>query len=731
MDILPRELRRSIFDLCDLESLVSLRQANRFFYNALEDFDDTLIRDKVIKRAPWFETGFDRDNWMQCARLIVNRSAAVLNGMDYETEWFLVKDIRAAMRISPETTYVKPDNFHKMTSESKLMFPDSLLRAPGKYHVKGSKLLVKGLEMDLSTRLTDAYDEYDPDNMVPPLPSSKPEVTSPSGLKLQSHDKKTRIRVLDENDKLLLVRIRQEGDRATDTLARTRDVEHIVHKESCPRDDDGVLIIDRKNLLTIGAIATHGVSVIKLLPGAGGALVNMYYNEGWSYLAYVEPTKDLRHVVICFVPCIHRTVSMEETKTRPNNYIFYDGFFFFYFGGRLFRLWVDLGYETRIPRRQVPDNRRLPQPYDTQCLTGCHPFYHAMGTFCEQDLDMDRHTLVQGSKEQGLDHYVTVRRSGGYVVGDLKTGHTWQVNEFCPQRQLMIPYLEKGKVKFFTMDHRLCGLMQMKLGELYPQRHERFDWSSIYSRIVSHPAITQPDESRFPRLELYYSDDGEANPADFGPYLDRSVFHCGDACYNEPEDYETAEHHEKNWEDYVFPREEDDDLYGYDDDFDDDDEFDEYEEWEDEEEFEDDDDVEEYDDEDGEVEEDEEVEEDVEEGGIDEEAEVDEEVEGAASGEAAQDDPVAAFFTDPQSPLIETLRGVEDYNTVVYDVCERFGSLSTTDPKDPKNQHALVEFLKGLRDGQNMQMGWTPPSDFLTNLAYQRGLAKGTPKLGR
>ena len=147
--------------------------------------------------------------------------------------------------------------------------------------------------------------------------------------------------------------------------------------------------------------------------------------------------------------------------------------------------------------------------------------------------------------------------------------------------------------------------------------------------------------------------------------------------------------------------------------------------------LEDDDDVEEYDDEDGEVEEDEEVEEDVEEGGIDEEAEVDEEVEGAASGEAAQDDPVAAFFTDPQSPLIETLRGVEDYNTVVYDVCERFGSLSTTDPKDPKNQHALVEFLKGLRDGQNMQMGWTPPSDFLTNLAYQRGLAKGTPKLGR
>lgn len=492
------------------------------------------------------------------------------------------------------------------------------------------------------------------------------------------------------------MRIRQEGSYATDTLAGTSDVEHIIHKASCPRDDDGVLIIDREHLLTIGAISTHGVSFFKMLPGSGGALANMYYRDGWSYLTYIEPTEQLRHVVICFLPCIHNTVSMKESRTRPNNYIFHDGYFSFYFGGRLFRLWVDLGLETRIPRRQVPDNDRLPQLYDTQCLTGCNPFFGAMGTFCEQELEIDRHTLVQGSKEDGLDHYVTVRRSGGYVVADLRTGRTWQVNEFCPQRQLMIPYLDGDDVKFFTMDHRLCGLMQMKLMELYPKRHKRFDWSSIYKTIINHPAITQPEENNFPRLELYYSNDGEANPADFGPYLDREVFHCGGACYNEPEDYKPAEFHETNWEGHVFPHEDDYDLYDFDD-FDDDDEFDEYDEWEDDEEYE------EYDDEVEEEEDDQE--------------------------EAVENDPVAAFFTDPQSPLVETLRSVEDYNAVVYDVCERFGNLSTTDPKDPKNQNALVGYLNGLRDGKSMHMGWRPPPDIVTNLAYQRGLAHGTPKL--
>lgn len=117
------------------------------------------------------------------------------------------------MRVSTKTTFVKPDNFHKLTTDSKLFFPDSLIKAPGRWHVKGSKLLVKGLEMDLTTRLTDSHD-YDPDNSVPPLPSSHSEVISPSGLKLQSHDNKARIRVLDENDYLLLVRIRQEGSYA-------------------------------------------------------------------------------------------------------------------------------------------------------------------------------------------------------------------------------------------------------------------------------------------------------------------------------------------------------------------------------------------------------------------------------------------------------------------------------------------------------------------------------------
>lgn len=95
----------------------------------------------------------------------------------------------------------------------------------------------------------------------------------------------------------------------------------------------------------------------------------------------------------------------------------------------------------------MKNHKTLPQKYDTQCLAACHGLFPALGTFCEQGFNFGRHDLVQGSKETGLDRYVTVSQASGYVVCDLKTGQTWQVNEFSAVNHQMFPWLEGREVK--------------------------------------------------------------------------------------------------------------------------------------------------------------------------------------------------------------------------------------------------------------------------------------------
>lgn len=87
------------------------------------------------------------------------------------------------------------------------MFPDSFFHTAGSWHAQGTKVLVRGMELDLTTMVA-GPNPHCPDNLNSELltyPDST--VTSPSGLKLRSHDGKNRIKVMDENDNLLLVRV--------------------------------------------------------------------------------------------------------------------------------------------------------------------------------------------------------------------------------------------------------------------------------------------------------------------------------------------------------------------------------------------------------------------------------------------------------------------------------------------------------------------------------------------
>ncbi|KAG5366936.1 hypothetical protein CJU89_1385 [Yarrowia sp. B02] len=521
MDIFPRELRRCVLQLLDLESLIALRQTNKFYYTCLDEFDDSLIRDKVLQRAPWFQKDSGIDNWNACARVLVNRTNACLAGRDSETEWFIFNDFEAAMRLEPERTLVKPDDFpSKFCKSSQLLFPDEYLKSPSSWHHKGTNVCVRGMQLDLTTLLSGPSD-YSPEDLpkYDVYPYSCPEVVTPSSLKLRSHDGVNRIQVAAENDNLLLVRVQtcpDEDDPYEDEDDEVNpggnlwtfvldDENHIVHKASCERDDDGVLIIDPKKLVKIDLPVLHGMAHFKLLPGAGGALVTKYHTgDAECYLA-----------------------------ARPDNFILYNGFLYFYLEGRLFRLWVDLGVQKPIPRAWVPLNRHLPQKYDSQCLTAAHGLFPAIGTFCEQTRIMHQaDVLLQGSREHGLERYVTVQRAGGYVVGDLKTGHTWRVDLFDSDLHMVIHWIDGDKVKFYKLDKFVVWGLHEVMERRKGDKHAHF--AKVFHTLVTDSAVQEKDTGKLIERPLYYSVSGKATGID--------------EMYAEPEEYTKLDGIVPDWE---------------------------------------------------------------------------------------------------------------------------------------------------------------------------------------
>lgn len=564
METLAKEVQLNILQRCDLESLVALRHTCRSFYKCLDDFDEFLVREKVLERAPWFQTDSKLDSWNACACVLVSRTRACLSGQDCKTGWFLMNDLRAAMCLEPKTTLVDPVDFSDFKEDSQMLFPDSFFNTAGSWHSQGTKVLVRGMELDLTT-MEAGPNSYCPDKLDSATTTrtySDSSITSPSGLKLRSHDGKNRIQVMDENDKLLLMRVQTgpddedeyDDDRYGPTLLSfaLEDKEHVIYKDTCPRDKEGVLIIDPENLLEMDLDRLYGMAFFKLLPGAGGALVTKLYcsEEDPDYLAYIAPTAELRHSVITFLPSVRRPQAIDYERALPKNFFLYNGFLFYYFEGRLFRLWVDLGVEKKIERSRVKSHRHLPQKYDTQCLVGCHGLFPALGTFCEQSVNYDRHDLIQGSKEKGLDRYVTVSQSSGRVVADLKTGRTWQVNEFSDIKHQMFPWLEgdegEKEVKFYKLDNHVCSHLQKKMSAMKPeQKKKRFSFTKIYNSLnVEAITLRQSDTRTLVPRPLYYSYDGAGFPPVLGTYSrggPSSTGTCSDDKYGAPEDYKMTQ----------------------------------------------------------------------------------------------------------------------------------------------------------------------------------------------
>lgn len=673
MDTLAKEIRHEIFEQCDLESLVALRQTSKFFSECLDEFDDSVIREKVLERAPWFQTNSGFDSWNACACALVARTKACLAGQFYETKWLLINNFEAAMRLQPKVTLVDPQDISEYNSDSKLLFPDSFIKTPGSWHAQGSKVLVRGMELDLNTMVS-GPNPYCPDKLgSASLSYSEPTVTSPSGLKLRSHDGKNRIQVQDENDKLLLVRVQTQSDESEDEDEDEdgpalfsfvlEDEEHVVYKDTCPRDEEGVLIIDQKDLIEMDTARLYGMAFFKLLPGAGGALVTKLFSSGdENYLAYIHPTADLRHSVIAFLPSIRRPQAMEYDHALPKNYFLYNGYLYYYFEGRLFRLWVDLGKEKRIERSRVKNHKTLPQQYDTQCLAACHGLFPAMGTFCEQSLNFDRHNLIQGSKENGLDRYVTVSQASGYVVGDLKTGQTWQVNEFGAKKHHMFPWLDGSEVKFYKLDNYLCTQLQKKMYSMRQQSHKRFNFAKVYDGLKEQLVKRQETEHDTRKLmprPLYYTFSGAAIPPALGPYVKGRRIRS-DGMIGVPGDYKTTESIREEMKDVVVDEDEDD---GYD---------------------------------------------------------SDEEYSNAATAYNRA--------MDKQIRLCQEAQRVETWYTMFDEVHRKFGSRTTNDPQDPTNLAARKRFMSGAIECYTSP--WPVPSS--SDPAFHMGyiICEGNSALG-
>lgn len=71
----PLEVADMIFNYCDLESLLELRQVNSFWYKTFRQLDKS-VRKKVLDRNPWMEpgdSGTDMETWGDCALVFVGR----------------------------------------------------------------------------------------------------------------------------------------------------------------------------------------------------------------------------------------------------------------------------------------------------------------------------------------------------------------------------------------------------------------------------------------------------------------------------------------------------------------------------------------------------------------------------------------------------------------------------------------------------------------------------------
>lgn len=453
-----------------------------------------MVKEKVRNRVPWIvtnesETGLR--SWNLCAKVVVSRSRRSLDGNC--EGWKLVNDIRAATGGEIDVQKCRsfeiendPFQIRRMVTSGRPIFAEvDIPVRDTDIKVRGMNVVVDGEQQELfhvEKKLNDTNKEsHDtPKSREPPSSTPLPSVYLLNNLK-------TDIYIKDMNNNLLLVRINNETD-------------CIIHKDMCLQDSEGNYIIDENLLTSIKPQKWYGKTHLTLLPGEMGALMvkiieeenpdkyhryyphsfhpsdredkcdrenreiyvhrSMYHDTKYneyntifgteryhrSYLAYVEPTVDLRHVILVTLPaCCYEYLN-------ASSFLFYNGYLFFCFEGRLIQLWVDLGLQKVLDMgesRQVLGHNELTQQYDTQALVGVNTAFPVMQitTIKKYPFDVNHHKVQQVfiRATGGLERYLSTERSYGRTFFDLLTGKTYSSER---ESTITVPCSLSGEIMF-------------------------------------------------------------------------------------------------------------------------------------------------------------------------------------------------------------------------------------------------------------------------------------------
>lgn len=532
MNRFSEEIQEKLFAQCSVEQLVALRQTCQSFYTTLNSLDESLVRQKVLQRVPWFsvnDTDAGNDSWNKCALLIARRSAQATKKGD--TKWKLMADLHVAMVSKPQIVSVDAtditnhsDKAAEVLGSCSAIFEGAEYLIPsGNGVVDGVKIKTDGIEVDLTTLQTSpsAYKPAKPQTFGPGASGRAFSVCTPSGLVIKSADTEQRVTCVAENDSLLHIRMQNVFDMDRDENAvefEESDLEWLIHKPSCKRDRSGILIVDEDKSVPLLPQGSHGKTFIKLLPGAAGALVTKYVDTNYSftYLGYVEPTKQMRHTVICYLPRVRPSVGYDYFDASIDVFVSYNGYFYLYYEGRFVQLWVDLGKHRLLEwdaRHMLYGHSDLPQKIDTQSLTACRVGFPTMGTIMTIQQYHERHVIVRGKKEHGMDRYVTIDQRHGQAVIDLLTGKM-HLCQYDHEKDLVLPLVcedqvcEDKKIVFACISDMVFGRLEKRLAQLLKKNQADSNlaasyaqWASIYIPIQA--AKSSRDARVIPDSGLY------------------------------------------------------------------------------------------------------------------------------------------------------------------------------------------------------------------------------------
>lgn len=401
MNTWDEKIQIQLLQACDLESCLALADTCQSFRKLVTSDSTNVMHTKVVQRIPWIRKS--RSTWSDEARVVAGRSREVVKGKGWTLRTAVdTKTGKAKKRAC--TDFPKAEKTRKAVVPC---FEDEYTVKNGA-KVRDAKIVLDGSVWDVreATTLTEEP-ESDNTNTAAPATTGTPEyITLTSGEQAE---------IVNSNKSLVHLKL--------------DDKECVVHQS-------------RRDSVTLKEFQKSDKIVYKLMNDDGGALMMHRVESITPYIAFIEPTVDLKRIVICNIP---------KWACNSLQFLTYDGFLVLYFSGRVVRLWVDLGYQKRVhflaDFREVLGFEKLAQISDTRALC-------ATEDKCVNNLNFDGYTgdsknatAILGRPETGMNKYVTLKESQGKCVGDLTTGQTW----FAASTDIVIPCEKDNKLVFHAV----------------------------------------------------------------------------------------------------------------------------------------------------------------------------------------------------------------------------------------------------------------------------------------